>query len=434
MKKKIKITLIILLFLLTGCYSAIGKEGQQLKVMIISDLHHLYTEFYDDGEVSDYLRNLRDGKETTYTDIIAKAVVEKAKEDKVDALIISGDLTFNGEYYSHKELTEILEPLLQEGIKVLVIPGNHDINNPFAYSYYGETKRYQRTVTSEEFREIYKNYGYKDSTFEDRSSLSYVYRLSDDVWFLMLDTSIYEANSGFGLSGKCEIREKSLKWIKKMFKEAKKKNAILIPVTHECSFPNEYINNASGYILTNGEELRNLMVEYDSPLAISGHLHVQMILQKRQQGKTLYDVSQGSICVPGNLYGLLTINPHESIDYQAINLDVTKYALANNLEDENLKDFYDFGFKHFQEVSYNLFYSDYLGSQLEQEEMEDLAYLHAYLNPYYYCGQIDKIKEIYQDVEGYQTYLKYHDELNYIERMIGEDKIDQLHLTVELKD
>ena len=42
------------------------------------------------------------------------------------ALILSGDLSFNGEKTSHEELAGKLFKLQEQGIPVLVLPGNHD--------------------------------------------------------------------------------------------------------------------------------------------------------------------------------------------------------------------------------------------------------------------------------------------------------------------
>lgn len=54
-------------------------------------------------------------------------------------LIISGDLTLQGKK-SHEELAEKPEQVENAGITVVVIPGNHDINNPSAAVYSGSDR------------------------------------------------------------------------------------------------------------------------------------------------------------------------------------------------------------------------------------------------------------------------------------------------------
>ena len=73
-----------------------------------------------------------DGRVLLYSWEILDAFIEDMKEKDPDLLLLSGDLTLNGEKASHEELAALLEELDEEGITTLVIPGNHDINNPYA--------------------------------------------------------------------------------------------------------------------------------------------------------------------------------------------------------------------------------------------------------------------------------------------------------------
>ncbi|MFQ8842968.1 MAG: metallophosphoesterase family protein [Clostridium fessum] len=65
------------------------------------------------------------------------AFLDDMKEEDPDLLILSGDLTLDGEKASHEELAELLEGLSEAGIEVAVIPGNHDINNSGCPPLYG---------------------------------------------------------------------------------------------------------------------------------------------------------------------------------------------------------------------------------------------------------------------------------------------------------
>ena len=101
-----------------------------------------------------------DGKLTNYVWEITDAAFEQAEMLKPDVIILSGDLTLNGEKESHKELAKKLEQVEKAGVQVVVIPGNHDINNPHAAVYFGEEKAETDPVTPEEFYNIYHMYGY----------------------------------------------------------------------------------------------------------------------------------------------------------------------------------------------------------------------------------------------------------------------------------
>lgn len=64
----------------------------------------------------------------------------------------------NGESINHQELTERLRRVQDAGIQVLVIPGNHDINNTNAAVYFGDEKKQTPSVTGDEFLELYYDY------------------------------------------------------------------------------------------------------------------------------------------------------------------------------------------------------------------------------------------------------------------------------------
>ena len=88
------------------------------------------------------------------------AFLDDMKEEDPDLLILSGDLTLDGEKASHEELAELLEGLSEAGIEVAVIPGNHDINNPDARRYTADGTEKVESITADEFRDIYADFGY----------------------------------------------------------------------------------------------------------------------------------------------------------------------------------------------------------------------------------------------------------------------------------
>ena len=104
---------------------------------IVSDLHYQSRTITDFGKAyRDFLAS-SDGKLVDYLPEILDACAEEIVSMGADALILTGDITMNGERENHLELAEKLAEIQKAGVPVLVIPGNHDINNPHA-SYYLE--------------------------------------------------------------------------------------------------------------------------------------------------------------------------------------------------------------------------------------------------------------------------------------------------------
>ena len=94
------------------------------------------------------------------------------------------------------ELAEKLAKIEDAGIPVLVIPGNHDINNNSAASM-KEGQRYPAEKTSAGFEQIYLALGYDDAVSRD-PQLSYMYQISDSTRLLMLDSCQYDGGALVG--------------------------------------------------------------------------------------------------------------------------------------------------------------------------------------------------------------------------------------------
>ena len=104
-------------------------------IVQISDIHYLSPTLYD----YDRLRNLTltgDGKATHIMDKVMDEFISEMLELSPNAVVVTGDLTYNGEKKSHEELKEKLSVLEKNGIKVFVLMGNHDTGNTTPYALY----------------------------------------------------------------------------------------------------------------------------------------------------------------------------------------------------------------------------------------------------------------------------------------------------------
>ncbi|MBR5963249.1 MAG: hypothetical protein IK000_03760 [Bacteroidaceae bacterium] len=119
---------------------------------------------------------------------IVKAIVDSALAYRPAALLVAGGLTKNGEEEGHKLLASELGRLTEAGIKVCVVPGEQDIDNPEACRFQGETSEPVASVNAELFANIYAGCGYGDAVSKDEGSLSYLAYLTDDLAVLALDS------------------------------------------------------------------------------------------------------------------------------------------------------------------------------------------------------------------------------------------------------
>ena len=166
-----------------------------IKIAIISDLHVMAPELLvkDGSAFEDYLN--RDRKMLRESPEILETVINSILELKPHLTLVTGDLTKDGERASHEIVAEQLRRLLDAGIQVLVVPGNHDINNPDAKIYDDENTTPAATISRSDFASIYHDMGYDERSVRDADSLSYCRDVSDRLTILAIDACMDRFNT-----------------------------------------------------------------------------------------------------------------------------------------------------------------------------------------------------------------------------------------------
>ena len=141
-------------------------KGIDLKIAVMSDTHYLSPNMIKD--TSDYTDALNsDRKLLTESSEINLKLLDAVREDKPDILLVSGDLTKDGELEGHKEFSARLQQVQKDvpGMKVYVINGNHDIRNENAKNFNTpDGKAVPATRTQpEDFASVY-DFVYSDSS------------------------------------------------------------------------------------------------------------------------------------------------------------------------------------------------------------------------------------------------------------------------------
>ena len=246
------------------------EEYRPPSIVTVSDIHYFAPSMTDYGEAFDEMVKRDDGKLVPYISQLMDVFTEEMTELMPDAVILSGDLTLNGEKGAHEALAEKLKVLADQGVRVLVIPGNHDINNPNAASYFGEVREAAESVSAEEFLDIYHEFGYDQAISRDETSLSYICELDEKNWLMMLDSAQYEPVNLVG----GRIRSTTVKWMEEQLEAAKELGISVIPIAHH-NLLKESILYPVDCTLENSDEVIKLLERYRVPVFISGHLHLQ---------------------------------------------------------------------------------------------------------------------------------------------------------------
>lgn len=371
--KKVSVLLVpILLSVLAGC----DKNEPIMTIFVASDLHMLSDKLVEGNEV--YTKDIftTDGRVQEFDVSLLNEFINQINIEKPDYVFLTGDLSFNGEKQSHEDIANMLSSV-NESTKVLVIPGNHDIYNLNSRTFVGDKAKKIKGTKPNEFKDIYKNYGYENALYYDEGSLSYIYALNDKTWAIMLDSNNTEYNIDLGtniVGG--FIEPTTITWLKEKLEIAKQNNIELISTTHH----NLLVHNPlfeSMYTIYNYQELLDIYSEYDVKVNFSGHLHIQSI----KESNGIYDIASGSLLDYGNKFGKFEIY-EDKYYYEAINLDISTETF------------------NFKEYSFNTFYSEYynksvVGNKNKYGEFaEQITDLLAKINTYYFDGDYKTISKL----------------------------------------
>ncbi|MBC1972776.1 metallophosphoesterase [Listeria welshimeri] len=386
---------------LFGCSSASDKtekitapieKDQDLSIIETTDVHYFAPSLTDNGAAFKQYVAAGDGKQLAYSDEITDAFLEDVEAKKTDVLIISGDLTNNGEKTSHEELAKKLAQVKKAGTQVFVVPGNHDINNPWARKFEKDKQLPTDTITPTDFSKIYGDFGYKDAISSDDFSLSYLAAPSSKVWLLMLDTAIYKTNMQQGTpTTEGGLTTGTLDWVKECSALAEKNGAKLIPVMHH-NLTNHSDVIQRGFTINYNQQVIATLTAGNMEFSLSGHIHTQNIrTAKSTDGKEITDIVTNALSVYPHKYGNITYSAkNKNFTYQSQKLDIESWAKEHGKTDKNLLNFDQFDYDTFYNSGYDKAIMDLMTSdayktysQSDKEKMADTMGLN---NMYFFAG------------------------------------------------
>lgn len=377
-----------------------GDEEINPEIVIATDIHYLAKELTDFGDAFENMVNSGDGKITTYVWEITDAFLDEVIDRRPQALIISGDLTLEGERLSHEALAQKLRKVEQEGISVLVIPGNHDLNNPKAASYKGMEAIPATRTTPQEFVSIYDEFGYGEAVSRDPASLSYIAQLKDGTWILMLDSCQYEDESYVGGM----IRTETYEWMEEMLDAAWYEHRQVIAVAHHNLFEESRVYETNCTI-EHADDLIERLAGWEIKLFLSGHLHVQHY--KSSEEYEIDEIVTGSLSMSPCTYGVLKYFGDGAFAYHTESVDVSRWAEERGNPDANLHDFEGYADTFLQEIFYNQAEENLKKYALSARQSQEMANVYALLNVYAVSGNAWQIKDSVLAMPAYKQWQEY---------------------------
>ncbi|MBQ4386694.1 MAG: metallophosphoesterase [Prevotella sp.] len=287
MEKLLKATLTVAMLtaVSAGCRGQKADDGASRRIVVLSDTHVMGPGLLvSEGKAwTDYL-----GNERKLTDLSRQLFDEQIEALKVmapDLLLVTGDLTKDGERASHEYVVARLGEL-PATTKVLVIPGNHDRGTTTAKIYDGASATNAPVYGDADFAAAYAAYGYGADSRRDEASLSYACEPLPGLVVIGIDSK------NGALAGT------TVDWVCGEAAQARTAGKQVIAMMHHALIP--HITNAENFVSTavidDYDHLRQRFIEAGIKVVFTGHFHVSDIAKDYNNELTdsIYDVATGA--------------------------------------------------------------------------------------------------------------------------------------------
>jgi 3',5'-cyclic AMP phosphodiesterase CpdA len=311
--------LVVSFGILGGCGDNATQQPQTTARFAVFSDPHLYdgAKLGTSGvEFQTYLAG--DRKMLVESSEILTSVINDLKSKPLDFVLVTGDLTKDGEEVNHLMMAARLTELKATGKKVYVIPGNHDINNPHAVSYLTSPTKLVAKVSPFEFKQIYADFGYRDAIASDPNSLSYIVEPVPGLWLFALDSCKYDNNlnqTAPTTSG--EFKPQTLTWILDRVSEAKSKGKTIIGMMHH-GILEHYTGQTSlfpEYVLNDYTTVSKQLSDSGLNIMFTGHFHANDVTRSDFGSSVLHDIETGSTVTAPS-------------PYRTVDLDMSAKTLA----------------------------------------------------------------------------------------------------------
>ena len=271
-------------------YEQEKKDCPKTKIVVLSDPHVMAPELLVSKGLAwtKYINAQR--KMVDYSQALFDEMVARIKDEiKPDLVLITGDLTKDGERLSHAYVISRLDELRAAGIQTLVIPGNHDRGGSVDAVYYdGMLTTPAEVATDQWFAEHYANYGYGADSDREATTLSYACEPVEGLVVIGIDSG----TDGF-------VPLETLYWLEEKAHAATASGKQVIAMMHHPLIP--HVTNAESlvptYVVSNHDNVRKVLTNAGVKLIFTGHFHTSDIAKdyNKEMTREIYDVNTGSL-------------------------------------------------------------------------------------------------------------------------------------------
>ncbi|MDR1927863.1 MAG: metallophosphoesterase [Oscillospiraceae bacterium] len=268
-----------------------------LDLYVISDTHITADAAHVDGQI-----------DFANTEAVAKAAFDKIiKDDSIQNVLLTGDLTTYGDRESCDRLVTLLETLEAAGKKVYPYPAGHD------YDYNPTDTTLSRSEAMATYRAFAERTGnvIAESPFDDGNS--YVVQIAEGYRMLMLTTDSLFYNG---------YKQEELDWVLRQIRDARESGNYIFSTQHyPVLLPSPlYPYFGSNDWKASSYEFTDPMVDAGLEFVFCGHSHVQSVVEhKTEKGNTLYQVTTAPLAGSPGLFRKVRFS-YDSVKIESVDL------------------------------------------------------------------------------------------------------------------
>lgn len=283
-----------------------AEKKAPLTLTVISDIHYYSKKTGVSGKAYE-LDNAKSQKLLAdCPEVLQAAFRQIAKDGRSEIVLVSGDMTNNGEVESHRECIALLQELKAAGKRVYVITATHDYQDSGETDgYSGDEKIKVPALRRGELWELYRPFGPDEAIAVHRESMSYIVQLADGYRLFALN----DDSNGAGKSG---FSDECFAWIAGQARKAKEEGQFIIAMTHHPMLSPSPFYSIIGAGDMMGDHAKRVQqcADLGIQFMLTGHSHIQDVSYAfSEAGNLFYDLSTPALCgYPGTIR-MLTLDP-----------------------------------------------------------------------------------------------------------------------------
>ncbi|MCR5522203.1 MAG: metallophosphoesterase [Clostridia bacterium] len=372
-----------------------------MKFVMMTDTHYISRRMICGDDYRDALNDIA---------VTEQALRQAAKED-CDTIIITGDLTDDGDIYSHEDFVELLKEIKATGKRICVFFATHDFHHHRAYvrkkgdspvqfkslpwemPYFDEKTcnfhdyvkdefsdlseeecrpQLVRAASPEEIWKMYYDFGPAQAYSVHESDFSYCVDLDENNRCLMLNDIFRNEEALEDISA--SFTPDCLRWIERMISEAKRDGKYIFACSHH-----PFIPAVPAHRLMAG--LRNLRSPYTVhmladmgiDLVFSGHTHLADVdFARSAKGNLIFNVATPSVRFFPPVYRMIDLDGEKGvINYSCVEVRKTPEIIT---EENTLYNYY-------RNRMYNEYYNsicgkdNFIGKLLRKLKIKNVRFL-----------------------------------------------------------